>query len=79
MGNVLALKPLQQHTNWRCDRCSYRLNAAVVARIDNQLKNEFDAIGPNDVQMWPIILLLLLSTFVQVLNDFIAFAGSRIS
>jgi len=50
VGNVLPLKPLQLHTNWRCDRCSYRLNAAVVARIDNQLNNEFDAIGPNDVQ-----------------------------
>jgi len=64
VGNVLPLKPLQQHTNWRCDRCSYRLNAAVVARIDNQLRNEFDAIGSNDVQLYLVFFFFLFFFFL---------------
>ena len=68
VGNVLPLKPLQLHTNWRCDRCSYRLNAAVVARIDNQLNNEFDAIGPNDVQKYHLHLSLLFKQYSININ-----------
>lgn len=49
-GRVLPVNPLQEaETDWRCDLCSYRITAANVAKAVTKLKEEFEAIGPNDV------------------------------
>ena len=44
MGNVLALKPLEPDSDWKCDHCSYRLTSADVDKITDKLENVYDAL-----------------------------------
>ena len=51
-GRVLPINPLKEsETEWRCDQltCNYTLSANNISKAINKLKEEFDAIGSNDV------------------------------
>lgn len=49
-GVVLPVRPLdEQETEWRCHLCTYRLTSTVVNRVIDRLKEEFESIGPNEV------------------------------
>lgn len=49
-GVVLPIRPLDEsETEWRCHLCSYKLASAVVTRAVDKLKEEFEAIGANEV------------------------------
>ncbi|XP_057378366.1 SET domain-containing protein SmydA-8-like [Daphnia carinata] len=50
-GFVLPIRPLEEkETPWQCSQCSYKLTAVVVNRVVDKLKEEFEAIGPNEVE-----------------------------
>jgi len=53
---VLAMKPLDPDSDWKCDHCSYRLTSADVDKITNKLQKEYDAIGDNDVELFESFL-----------------------
>ncbi len=49
-GVVLPSRPLEEaETDWHCNSCPYKLTAAVVTRVVDKLKEEFEAIGANEV------------------------------
>ena len=55
-GIVLPWRPLEEkETEWRCNNCPYKLTAAVVTRVVEKLKEEFEAIGPNEVDKYKYI------------------------
>lgn len=48
---MLPIRPLEENeTEWQCSPCSYQLDAAVVTQLIDQLKEEFENIGPKDVE-----------------------------
>jgi hypothetical protein len=50
---VLPIHPLdEKETEWQCSLCSYKLTAIVVNRVVDKLKEEFEAIGPNEVEKY---------------------------
>lgn len=50
IGIMLPIRPLEENeTEWQCSPCSYQLDAAVVTQLIDQLKEEFENIGPKDV------------------------------
>lgn len=52
-GFVLPIRPLEEkETPWQCSQCSYKLTAVVVNRVVDKLKEEFEAIGPNEVEKY---------------------------
>jgi hypothetical protein len=59
-GSVLPVRPLDESelTEWQCSRCPYILTASVVNRVVDRLKQEFQAIGPNQVEKYFIIALI---------------------
>ena len=55
-GIVLPSRPLEEkESEWRCNNCPYKLTAAVVTRVVEKLKEEFEAIGPNEVDKYKYI------------------------
>ena len=50
-GVVLPVRPLEEK-EWQCSQCSYTLMASVVNRVVDQLKEEFESIGPNEVEKY---------------------------
>ncbi|XP_046657363.1 SET domain-containing protein SmydA-8-like [Daphnia pulicaria] len=52
-GAVLPVRPLDEaETEWKCTRCPYNLTASVVNRVVDRLTQEFQAIGPNQVEKY---------------------------
>jgi hypothetical protein len=52
-GFVLPIRPLdEKETEWKCNLCSYKLTAVVVNRVVDKLKEEFETIGPNEVEKY---------------------------
>jgi hypothetical protein len=50
---VLPIRPLdEKETEWKCNLCSYKLTAVVVNRVVDKLKEEFETIGPNEVEKY---------------------------
>ena len=52
-GFVLPVHPLdEKETDWQCSQCPYILTASIVNRVIDNLKKEFEFIGPNDVEKY---------------------------
>ncbi|XP_046455422.1 uncharacterized protein LOC124202943, partial [Daphnia pulex] len=50
-GFVLPIRPLdEKEMEWKCNLCSHKLTAVVVNRVVDKLKEEFETIGPNEVE-----------------------------
>lgn len=55
-GSVLPKRPLVAlddiESDWLCDHCDYKLMPAVITRMLNKLKEEFESIGSNEVERY---------------------------
>jgi len=52
-GSVLPKRPLDDiESDWLCDHCDYKLMPAVITRMLNKLKEEFESIGSNEVERY---------------------------
>ncbi|EFX83877.1 hypothetical protein DAPPUDRAFT_239494 [Daphnia pulex] len=65
-GFVLPIRPLdEKETEWKGNLCSHKLTAVVVNRVVDKLKEEFETIGPNEVEKYFEILYLIIKVAIK--------------